>query len=120
MARRYLTIQEANSALNRGKLVEIFLGGFMANEDRCIRWASFTQSGNGVSGSVWEAYDQGSEDYVDIYTFDSPSGEYDEPVKLVHSKNIEGAAKELGIIELNFVNQGVVQDEYSSYLASHT
>lgn len=27
MTRRYLTIEEANSALHRGKLIEIFLGG---------------------------------------------------------------------------------------------
>lgn len=120
MVRRYLTIQEAISALRRGKLVEIFLGGFIVNKERCIRWASFEQSGSGVSGSLWEAYDQGSEDYIDIYTFDSPSGEYDEPVKLVHCDDIEDAAKELGVSEFNFVNQGVVQDEYSSYLASHT
>ncbi|WP_444896919.1 hypothetical protein [Microbulbifer sp. SSSA005] len=120
MTRRYLTIQEANSALRRGKLVEIFLGGFKIGDQKCIRWASFEASSTGVTGSLWEAYDQGSDNYVDIYTFDSPLGEYDKPVRVVLSKSIEGAAAELGINKHNFVNQGVVQDEYSSYLASQT
>ncbi|MGY0216263.1 hypothetical protein ACWJJH_02620 [Endozoicomonadaceae bacterium StTr2] len=120
MTHRYLTIQEANSAIRRGKLVEIFLGGFVVNEKRCIRWASFVQADSGVSASLWETYDQGSEDYLDIYAFDSLSGEYDEPIKMVHSENIEEAAKVLGISELKFVNQGIVQDEYSAYPASHT
>jgi hypothetical protein len=120
MTRRYLTTQEADSALRRGKSVEIFLGGFEFKGDRYIRWASFTVSGDVVTGNMWEALDQGSEDYVDVYTFESPSGEYDEPVKVVTSKNIEGAANHLGIKELNFVNSGVVQDEYLSYLKSHT
>ncbi|MFV0595518.1 hypothetical protein [Shewanella sp.] len=119
MTRRYLTIEEANSALHRGKLVEIFIGGFTLNDERCIRWASFAKTEKGISGSLWEVYDQGSEDYLDIYTFDSPTGEYHEPVKVVHSENIENATKELGISSLNFVNQGVVQDEYGSYLLSH-
>ena len=118
MTRRYLTTQEADSALRRGRSVEIFLGGFNFEGQKTIRWASFTASGADVSGSLWEAYGQGSEDYIDIYTFDSPSGEYGEPVKVVTSTNIESAASELGIKELNFVNHGVVQDEYISYHSS--
>jgi hypothetical protein len=120
MARRYLTAQEAESALRRGKSVEIFVGGFDIEGEKCIRWASFTASGDEVTGSLWEAFDQGSEDYIDLYTFDSPSGEYDEPVKVVASKCIESAANQLGIKELKFVNGGVVEDEYISYLKSHT
>lgn len=120
MTRRYLTIQEADSALRRGKSVEIFLGGYEFKGEKCIRWASFAVSGDVVIGSLWEALDQGSEEYVDVYTFESPSGEYDEPVKIVTSKSIEDAAIHLGIKELNFVNYGVVQDEYLSYLKSHT
>ena len=120
MSRRFLSAPEATSSLRRGKSVEVFLGGFEFEGKKCIRWASFSSSGSGISGSLWEAYDQGSEDYVDVYTFDSPSGEYDEPVKKVVSKNIEDAAYELGINKPNFVNQGVVQDEYISYLKSLT
>ncbi len=116
MACRYLTIKEASSALHRGKSVEIFVGGFSSNGTKFIRWASFSTSGNTVVGSLWESLDQGSEDYLDIYSFDSKSGEYDEPVEVVKSNDIETAAMALGINEFNFVNNGVVQDEYASYL----
>ena len=119
MARRYLNIQEAEVTLRRGKTVESFLGGFTLDGERCIRWADFQLNEAGVTANLWEAYDQGSEEYADIYTFDSPHTEYIEPVKVVHSKNLEDAAKELGLTEYKFVNRGVVQDEYLSYLA-HT
>ena len=120
MSRRYLTIQEAQETISRGKSVEIFLGGFKLNSEKCIRWASFKGNMSGVVGSLWESYDQGSTENIDIYTFDSPSGEYDEPVKEVHSSSIKNAAKELGISKLNFVNQGIIQDEYLSYIESNT
>jgi hypothetical protein len=120
MSRRYLSNTEAENALRRGKTVEVFLGGFRVENEKCIRWASFTLSGSEVKGNLWEAFDQGSKDYCDIYTFDSPNGEYDEPVKTVSSVNIEQAAKELGITELKFVNQGVAESEYIAYLESST
>ena len=120
MSRRYLSLQEAKAALRRGKAVEIFLGGFQVNTEQCIRWASFIATSEGVTGHVWEAFDQGSKDYVDVYTFDSPSGEYDEPVKSVVAPSLEKAANELGITEPKYVNQGIIQDEYLSYLQQRT
>lgn len=118
MSRRYLTLQEAELTLNRGKGVEIFLGSFIHDSEKCIRWASFSKGASGVTGCLWEAFDQGSPDYLDIYTFDSPFGEYDEPTKLVAAENLEKAASELKIDDFNFVNQGIVQDEYADYLSS--
>ncbi|WP_418357063.1 MULTISPECIES: hypothetical protein [Shewanella] len=120
MSRRYLTKTEAEFALRRGKTVEVFLGGFKVENDKCIRWATFTLSGSGVKGNLWEAFDQGSVEYCDIYTFDSPNGEYDEPVKTVISVDIEMAAKELGIIDQKFVNQGMAESEYIAYIESST
>lgn len=116
MSRRYLTVNEAESALNRGKSVEVFMGGFVYESEKCIRWASFVKSASGVCGSLWEAFDQGSVDYVDIYTFDAPTGEYDEPSKIVEAPSLEAAASKLGINKLSFVNQGVVQDEYAQFI----
>lgn len=118
MSRRYLTVEEASATLRRGKSVEIFLGGFDHEGKGCIRWATFSSSVKSVAGNLWEAIDQGSEDYVDLYTFNSLSGDYNDPVKSVISDGIESAASQLGIGELKFVNQGVVQDEYLSYLSN--
>lgn len=118
MSRRYLTLQEAESALNRANNVEIFLGSFTHDSEQCIRWASFSKGAIGVTGCLWEAFDQGSLDYLDIYTFDSPSGEYDEPSKSVTAENLKAAVSALKIDHFSFVNQGIVQDEYADYLAS--
>lgn len=118
MSRRYLTLQEAESSLNRGKDVEIFFGSFTHNSEQCIRWASFSKGASGVNGCLWEAFDQGSPDYLDIYTFDTPSGEYVEPTKSVTAENLKAAASALKIDDLKFVNQGMVQDEYADYLSS--
>ncbi|MFO6421800.1 hypothetical protein [Motilimonas sp. KMU-193] len=118
MSRRYLTLQEAESSLNRGKTVEVFLGSFAHDSAKCIRWVSFSKSASGITGSLWEAFDQGTIDYLDVYTFDPLSGEYDEPTKLVTAENLKSAALALKVDNFNFVNQGMVQDEYADYLSS--
>ena len=113
---RYLTLLAAESALNRGKSVEVFLGGYVLGARKCIRWASFEKSASGVCGSLWEALDQGSLDYVDVYTFDSPNGDYIEPSKIVEASSLKAAARELDVMNVKFVNQGVVQDEYAQFI----
>jgi len=118
MSRRYLTLLEAETSLSRGKTVEIFLGPFTCNSEKCIRWASLSKSEAGVAGNLWEVFDQGSIGYVDVYTFDSPSGEYYEPIKSVAAETIKSAALELGIKDFNFINQGIVQEEYADFLSS--
>lgn len=118
MGRRYLTIQEAESSLNRGKLVEIFLGPFTFDSKKCIRWASFSKNESGVTGSLWEVLDQGSIDYLDVYTFESLAGEYDQPAKTISSESLKSAMSVLNVDNLNFINQGIVQDEYADYLSS--
>ncbi len=53
MSRRYLTHEEVESAINRGKQVEAFLGSFQKDEN-CIRWLSVSGNGLRYSVSVWE------------------------------------------------------------------
>ncbi|MDP2634724.1 MULTISPECIES: hypothetical protein [unclassified Pseudoalteromonas] len=120
MSRRYLSAQEAEAALRRGRAVEVFLGGYKYSSVNTIRWVSFSNSSGCVVGNLWEALDQGSKDYADIYSFDSPAGDYNEPVKVVESPDLTAAMKELGITNQQFINSGVVQDEYIDYLESRT
>ncbi len=119
MSRRYLTHKEVESAINRGKQVEAFLGSFQKEED-CIRWLSVSGSGQQYSVSVWEAIDKGSEYYLDVYSFPPANGEWDEPVKVFEVSSLNEIAEVLGIGNLNFVNYGVVQDEYGDYKATCT
>ena len=118
MSRRYLTKNEVSSALNRGKHVEAFLGGFDADGVAAIRWFDLYSDNRQFLGEVWEAPDYGSEDYVDVYGFGSLD-EDDEPAILYRWDSLEEA---FSIIESQFpgatsrlVNQGVVQAEYLDY-----
>ena len=98
MGRRYLTIQEAKSALKRGKEVEVFLGGFEKAGQKYIRWASIGINGNNFIGKVWEAIDEGSEDFLDVYSFSPASGELDIPASQAESAEFEVVLKELGSV----------------------
>ena len=120
MNRRYLTIEEAIAAIGRGKEVEIFLGGFDKAGEKCIRWASFGFNGNKYIGKVWESIDEGSEDFLDIYSFSPASGEWDIPVNEAESTEFEVVLKELKCPQDKLVNFGVVQDEYADYLSKST
>ena len=105
MSRRYLTIEEAEACLSRGKEVEVFLGGFIHSSNKCIRWASFSKTNEGITAKLWEALDEGSPDYLDIYTFNSLNDDYIEPVKELHESGLENAINQLNISNTNFVNQ---------------
>ena len=120
MTRRYLTLAEAKSALSRNKEIETFLGGFQVGTKSAIRWASFSASNQEVVGNVWEAFDEGREDYLDIYSFTPISGVWDVPVESVYASSLEQVLEQLGISNTRIVNTGVVQDEYAEHLSSNT
>ena len=119
MARRHLTITEANLAIKRNKDVEIFIDGFVFKTKKCIRWASFRMEENYVVGNIWESFDDGSEDFLDIYSF-SPLTEEWEPVQTVKGTTLIEVVIKMELPKDKFVNAGVVQDEYADYLAKNT
>lgn len=120
MSRRYLTIEEAESSLKRGKNVEIFIGGFDHESNTCIRWISFESSDKGVIAKMWESIDEGSIDYCDIYSFTPLSGEWDVPVSLTFANSISIVLGKLAISEIKFVNAGIAQDEYADFKLKNT
>jgi len=77
MSRRYLTINEAESRLQRGKEVKCFLGGFNEGGIDAIRWLVFRYAGSGFQCELWENIDQSSANYADVYSFEGLGGEYD-------------------------------------------
>ena len=117
MSRRYLSVDEAKFALQRGKEVEIFLGGFEWSGLKCIRWASFVFIDKDFVGKLWEVIDEGSENFLDIYSFSPISGEW-EPIKEATSSEFEKVLEMFDCPNNRLVNSGVLQDEYSDYLAS--
>ena len=119
MPRRYLTENEAVSALNRGKEVEVFIGGFKDQGEAFIRWASFSKNGNEYIGRLWEAADEGGTDYLDVYSFRPKSGEWDVPEKEVTASSLEEVFSLLNCALGGIVNHGMVQDEYAEFKAAH-
>lgn len=117
MSRRYLSIEEATSALKRGKGVETFLGGCDKAGQKCIRWASFSLCGDKYIGKIWEAIDEGSENFLDVYSFSPASGEWDIPANQAESMDFEAVLIKLDCLSEKLVNSGVVQDEYAEHLS---
>jgi len=120
---RHLAEPFIRSALNLGRAVEQFLGGFTDGEDPAIRWLALRQDGSGVVVSLYEALDEGGEDWMDVYEFTRANGDPDEPEEpsaehpcdsleeaLALAADLYGAAPD------RFVNEGMVQDEYLDFV----
>jgi hypothetical protein len=116
-------MDEALSALKRGKAVECFLGSCERNGARGIRHASVTLVGDEVQLRVFHTADKGNAAFLDLYEFDpldsslSP-GDADE-VSAFPTLEACAAAVQVRWPErgLRFVNEGVLQDEYRDYIA---
>jgi hypothetical protein len=115
MSRRYLSIKEVYGALNRGKIIEAFLGSFENDNKKCIRWITIKKVNNEIVGNIWESYDEGSSEYLDIYSFSPVNGEWDTPSNTISCNNIENLINIFSNFKFNFVNAGVIQDEYASF-----
>jgi len=115
MSRRYLSTIEANIKLKQNKTIEIFLGGFISNLTKCIRWVSITQKEDSIVAEIWEVLDEGSPNYLDVYSFSSLSSEF-KPTKIITGNTLEEILDKLNLTDSKLVNQGIIQDEYADYL----
>lgn len=122
MGRRYLSRNEVESALRRGKTVECFLGPCARGGVAGIRHASVALINGRVELSLFETADRGSAEFLDLYEF----GSLDVSLAL-------GDADEVNVFETleeclvametrwlgsatRLVNQGILQDEYRDYI----
>ena len=123
MARRYLTLSEAESALNRGKSIECFLGYCERDGRRGIKWLSASRRGESVRLAIFETADIGNEGFLDLYEFGplNPALELDEPDEKRIFENFPSFISEVETMfpssTTRFVNEGVIQDEYSDFIA---
>ena len=123
MARRYLDASEVQSALQRGKSVECFLGACSHNGVAGIRWFSICAQSSGVAVSVFESADAGSEEFIDVYEFGpvDPTLELDEATEQMQFPDLAAClnvlAKRFPESTSRLVNQGLIQDEYADYVA---
>jgi hypothetical protein len=120
---RYLAPPFIRSCIGGGRPVEQFLGGCIHDGERAIRWVEIRPDPDGVTLLLYEVYDEGDEEWLDVYAFtgtDDDPDERDSPAAEHHLSTLEEAlslAQELyGADPERFVNAGVIQDEYGDYL----
>ena len=118
MGRRYLSAGESESALARGKCIEAFLGGDRSSRPGTIRWLRLSKDHSRIRGEYWESIDAGDSDYLDVYSFGTRDGG-DEPTVVYRFDSFKECIAELDRqfpgIATKFVNESVIQDEYSDY-----
>ena len=114
---RHLTQSQIESALKRNKSVECFLG---ATAEGQISWLSLTPNFGAYELWRFDAFDDGSEDYLDVYSFEMVEPDFLDPLRV-----FDGVSEALAYAEENhsadksrWVNEALVQDEYADLLAS--
>lgn len=121
--RRYLTLSEAESALNRGKSIECFVGSCERDGQRGIKWLSASRCGENLRLAIFETADLGSADFLDLHEFGpmNPALEPDEPDEEKMFENFRSLVSEVEALfpgsTARFVNEGIIQDEYSDFIA---
>lgn len=115
---RHLTHSQIQSALSRGRHVEQLLSPTAINGVTALRWIDLHLSNDQFAIVLYEVFDDGSEDYLDIYSF-APVNPDDDPTPhsfdslddaLTFAESSYAASRD------RYVNQAVIQDEYADYL----
>jgi len=118
---RYLTRSQIQSALSRGRHVEQLLSPTTINGATVLRWIDLHPANDQFAIRLYEVFDDGSEDYLDIYSFE-PVNPDEEPTP----RSFDSLDDALSFAESSYtasrdryVNQAVIQDEYADYLRNH-
>lgn len=118
MADRYITKSGIERSLAAGEAVEQWLGTGQEGGRTTIRWMRIDRHRTGrFSVSTFEVYDDGNENFIDIYEFSSTDPDADGNPTLFD--DVEGAlafaAKNLHADIGRFVGAGLIQEEYADY-----
>ena len=109
---RYLTPDQIESALKRGKSVEQLLERPAPDQ---ISWLQLRPVSDGVELWRYDVFDEGSEEFLDVYSFtpveddgpEIPEGTYPDA-----STACADAEAVFSAVSGRWVNQFVIQDEY--------
>lgn len=81
---RHLTHEQALNAVTAGRTIEQWLGFVESSEGRFLRWLSVARvADGGVRATLFESFDVGTPDLVDVYEF--PPVDPDEPFGVTYS-----------------------------------
>lgn len=113
---RYLTIQQFQTNLSLGKSIEQWLSYEDKIDYTILKWLRIDKEKDSTySVSCIESFDDGGDDYIDIYSF-SPINP-DEPYIIDNFKSIYEAVKfaidAYSASDSKFVSAGMIQEEYN-------
>ncbi|AYB32864.1 hypothetical protein [Chryseolinea soli] len=118
----YLENSQLITYLRLGKRIEQWLGTTKEQEETIIKWLSIELQKDGSYGVTYlEVFDEGNEDFLDIYEFSAPDpdlefGESDSFATCEEA--LEFSRQKYGCRDDKFVTAGQIQEEYRLYLLS--
>jgi hypothetical protein len=117
---RYLNKDEIQSRLRLGKSVEQWLDDVQEDDYTILKWLSIDmESYESFSVAYFESFDEGNEDFLDIYAFSL--ADPDEPFGLIHTfysiaDALEFAAVNYKASPNKYISGGMIQEEYRDYI----
>ena len=117
---KHLDIEQLNANLSLGKTVEQWLGHQHEGNYTILKWLSIKKERNDeFSVAYIESFDEGSNDFLDIYEFSTLDP--DEPQGVINIFSTKDEALDFSVNEYGasmgkFVSQGMIQEEYALYL----
>lgn len=120
---RHLTKDNVENALGRGKTVEVFLGRCERDGQRGIRYLTVCLIDDKLEMRLYEREDCGDPNFLDLYEFGplNPETVYGDPDLVKVFPSLEACLSEIEKCwpggAGRIVNEGVLQDEYSDFLA---
>lgn len=120
----YLQNEQLRTNLSLGRTVQQWLGYKQKDGYIVLRWISIEkESSDEYSVAYIESFDEGSEDFLDIYEFSTLDP--DEQLGVVTTFSTVNEAISFSLDEYNakidrFVSAGMIQEEYRTYLNEKT
>lgn len=117
---RYLNEDEIQSRLRLGKSIEQWLGVVHGTDYTILRWLSIDkESDESFSVVYFESFDEGNEDFLDIYAFSLVDP--DEPFGVINTFSSISEALEFAEVTYKasphkYTAAGMIQEEYRDYI----
>jgi len=120
---QYLKDDQIRARLRLGKSVEQWLGVVQETDYTILKWLSIDkESDESFSVTYFESFDEGNEDFLDIYAFSLVDP--DEPFGVINTFYSIADALEFAEVIYKaspnkYISAGVIQEEYRSKQLKH-
>lgn len=118
----YLENSQLITNLRLGKRIEQWLGTTKEQGETVVKWLSIESQKDGTYMVTYlEVFDEGSEDFLDIYEFSAPDPDLEfgrSDSFVTYEEALEFSRQRYGCRDDKFVTAGQIQEEYRLYLLS--